>query len=71
MLVGSDKPRDRREKLAALQAVPQEEEVVIVATGRYIGEGFDVPRLDTLLFGNAHLLEGDADPVCGSAPPKL
>ena len=49
LLVGSDKPRDRREKLAALQAVPQEEEVVIVATGRYIGEGFDVPRLDTLL----------------------
>jgi superfamily II DNA or RNA helicase len=28
--------------------VPDEEERLILATGRYIGEGFDDPRLDTL-----------------------
>ena len=30
-------------------ATPANEEVVVVATGKYIGEGFDAPRLDTLL----------------------
>lgn len=49
LLVGSDKQKDKHEKLAALQAVPADEEVVVVATGKYIGEGFDAPRLDTLL----------------------
>ncbi len=49
LLVGSDKPKERREKLAALQAAPADEDMVVVATGKYIGEGFDSPRLDTLL----------------------
>lgn len=49
LLIGSDKQKDKREKLAALQSVPNDEDVVVVATGKYIGEGFDFPRLDTLL----------------------
>jgi superfamily II DNA or RNA helicase len=31
-----------------LAAIPENEERVLVATGRYIGEGFDDARLDTL-----------------------
>ncbi len=34
--------------LARLAAVPENEERVLLATGRYIGEGFDDARLDTL-----------------------
>lgn len=49
LLIGSEKQKDKREKLAALQNVPDDEDVVVVATGKYIGEGFDSPRLDTLL----------------------
>lgn len=49
LLVGSDKQKDKRDKLTALQNMPDDEDVVVVATGRYIGEGFDSPRLDTLL----------------------
>lgn len=49
LLIGSDKQKDKREKLAALKNVPPDESVVVVATGKYIGEGFDSPRLDTLL----------------------
>lgn len=49
LLIGSDRQKDKRAKLAELQSVPDGEEVVIVATGRYVGEGFDFPRLDTLL----------------------
>ncbi len=49
LLIGSASQKEKREKLAALQAVPQDETLAVVATGRYIGEGFDAPRLDTLL----------------------
>lgn len=49
LLLGSDKPKEKRAKLEALRAVPAEESLVVVATGKYIGEGFDEPRLDTLL----------------------
>jgi superfamily II DNA or RNA helicase/very-short-patch-repair endonuclease len=37
-----------REVLAGLAAVPEHEERVLLATGRYLGEGFDDARLDTL-----------------------
>lgn len=49
LLTGGDGQKDKREKLAALQNVPTNEQVMIIATGKYIGEGFDFPRLDTLL----------------------
>ena len=49
LLVGSDTQKERRKKLSDLQAVPQNETLAVVATGKYIGEGFDLPRLDTLL----------------------
>jgi superfamily II DNA or RNA helicase len=41
--------RHEREELAArLAAIPESEARVLLATGRYIGEGFDDARLDTL-----------------------
>jgi superfamily II DNA or RNA helicase len=40
--------RNKRSKNARLAAIPPTEERVIVATGRYLGEGFDDSRLDTL-----------------------
>lgn len=47
-LVGTASAKERRETLAKLEAIPADETVVIVATGKYVGEGFDYPRLDTL-----------------------
>ena len=48
LLLGSDTVKEKREKLDALRRVSEEETLLIVATGKYIGEGFDEPRLDTL-----------------------
>lgn len=49
MLHGDVPPRKRRESLARLGEIPADEPRVLVATGRFLGEGFDDPRLDTLL----------------------
>ncbi|HEX5007911.1 MAG TPA: DEAD/DEAH box helicase family protein [Hyphomonadaceae bacterium] len=40
--------KQREAKTAELAAIPADEERVILATGRYVGEGFDDARLDTL-----------------------
>ena len=47
-LYGVPSVKERRESLEQLQAIPDDEDVLIVATGKYVGEGFDYPRLDTL-----------------------
>lgn len=47
-LIGSESVKEKRLKMERLQNVPQEEALVIIATGKYVGEGFDCPRLDTL-----------------------
>ncbi len=49
VLHGGLSTRKRKEALASLTAIPNGEERLVVATGRYIGEGFDDPRLDTLV----------------------
>jgi superfamily II DNA or RNA helicase len=40
--------RHRRALMEELEAIPANEKRIILATGRYIGEGFDDARLDTL-----------------------
>lgn len=37
-----------RSALDKLHSIPADEERVVIATGRFVGEGFDDPRLDTL-----------------------
>lgn len=37
-----------REAMESLVAIPDREARVVIATGRFVGEGFDDPRLDTL-----------------------
>ena len=47
-LVGADSAKEKKLAMDRLQKVSASESMVIVATGKYIGEGFDYPRLDTL-----------------------
>lgn len=47
-LVGGMSAREKKVALERIAGVPANENIVIVATGRFVGEGFDEPRLDTL-----------------------
>jgi superfamily II DNA or RNA helicase len=48
VLQGGMTPKDRRALGATLAMVPDGEERLVLATGRYVGEGFDDARMDTL-----------------------
>jgi superfamily II DNA or RNA helicase len=49
VLHGGIAVKARRAALQRLAELPDDEPRLVLATGRYIGEGFDNPRLDTLL----------------------
>jgi superfamily II DNA or RNA helicase len=48
VLRGGMTARDRKNAFGRLTEIPESEERLVLATGRYIGEGFDDARLDTL-----------------------
>ncbi len=48
LLFGAASQKERRETLERLRTIPDTEPLLIIATGKYVGEGFDYPRLDTL-----------------------
>ncbi|MEK4198444.1 TOTE conflict system archaeo-eukaryotic primase domain-containing protein [Cytobacillus sp. FSL K6-0265] len=48
VLSGNMNKKDQKKELKRLASLPLEEERLVLATGKYIGEGFDDARLDTL-----------------------
>jgi len=48
VLKGGMGKNQRQEAIEKMKAIPDSQERLILATGRYIGEGFDDARLDTL-----------------------
>jgi superfamily II DNA or RNA helicase len=48
ILAGNMSKKERKQELERLAIIPDSEERLIIATGKYIGEGFDDARLDTL-----------------------
>jgi superfamily II DNA or RNA helicase len=47
-LTGSMSSKEKKAAMETLSSVPAENNTVLIATGRFVGEGFDEPRLDTL-----------------------
>src|SRR5947207_7163339 len=48
VMKGGMSKKQRDDLASQIKAVPEDQQRVIIATGRYIGEGFDDARLDTL-----------------------
>ena len=49
ILMGKISPKEKRQTMEKLSNITDGEKLIIIASGKYIGEGFDYPRLDTLL----------------------
>lgn len=65
LLQGGRSTKERNQIRESLRAVPESETVAIVATGQYIGEGFNYPRLDTLLLTTPVSWEGVVEQYVG------
>jgi len=48
VLSGAVGKRERSSILAAIENASPQKELLVIATGQYLGEGFDCPRIDTL-----------------------
>ena len=64
-LIGADSAKEKRLALQKLQSIPTSETLVIVATGKYVGEGFDYPRLDTLFLAMPIAWKGNVEQYAG------
>jgi superfamily II DNA or RNA helicase len=49
LLTGNKSKKEQRKLRAQMALVPVTESLILIATGQLIGEGFDFPRLDTLI----------------------
>jgi superfamily II DNA or RNA helicase len=65
VLKGGMTKKQRTAIFAKLQAIPDNEERIILSTGKYIGEGFDDPRLDTLFLLLPISFEGRVEQYAG------
>ena len=65
ILTGGKSNRERTALREKIKSVPENESLVIVATGQYIGEGFNYPRLDTMLLATPIAWAGSVEQYAG------
>lgn len=65
LLQGGRSTKERNNLRRQLLSVPPDEDVAIVAIGQYIGEGFNYPRLDTLMLATPISWAGNVEQYAG------
>ena len=58
VLTGGKSQKERIQQAEQVASIPDDQPFVIIATGKYVGEGFDAPRLDTLFLAMPFAWEG-------------
>ena len=64
-MTGNNSKKEHRKILDEMQQVQSEESLILVATGKLIGEGFDFPRLDTLIMATPVSFKGVVEQYAG------
>lgn len=49
LMIGNNSKKEHRQTLEQMHQVGRQESMILIATGALVGEGFDFPRLDTLI----------------------
>ena len=65
LLSGSNSKKEHKEILKQMNQVAPKESMILVATGKLIGEGFDYPRLDTLIMATPVAWKGVVEQYAG------
>ena len=65
LLQGGGSRKTKDEMRIQMRAVPDDESVVLVAIDKYIGEGFNFPRLDTMMLTMPAAAEGNIEQFAG------
>ena len=65
LLQGGKSMKERAELREKMAAIGRDESMIMVATGQYIGEGFNYPRLDTMLLAMPISFEGNVEQYAG------
>jgi phosphatidylserine/phosphatidylglycerophosphate/cardiolipin synthase-like enzyme len=64
-LIGADSTKVKTKMAESLANILPEEKLIIIATGKYVGEGFDYPRLDTLFLASPIAWKGTLSQYAG------
>jgi hypothetical protein len=70
-MMGGMGKKATREAFQHIADIPADRNIILVATGHFIGEGFDEPRLDTLFFSHADIMERHVAAICREATPTV
>ena len=65
LLTGTKSKKEQKAIRSAMEQVSEKESLILIATGQLIGEGFDYPRLDTLILATPVAWKGIVEQYAG------